>query len=102
MTTRPAVTAAQVHDIVMRLIAAGHWREGDPEVLGIFDAGCDITWLFYLLADLPAQVLISVLTPHTRPAAQRPGDAVACIAATPSLPVAIPSVQRLGSPHPVR
>ena len=52
-----AVTAAQVRDVITRLIAAGHWREGDPQILVIFDAGYDITRLAYLLADLPAQVL---------------------------------------------
>jgi len=52
-----AVTAAQVRDVVTRLIAAGHWREGDPAILVIFDAGYDLTRLACLLADLPAQVL---------------------------------------------
>ena len=27
------VTAAQVRDVVTRLIEAGHWREGDPAIL---------------------------------------------------------------------
>jgi DDE superfamily endonuclease len=52
-----AVTAAQVRDVITRLIAAGHWREGDPAILVIFDAGYDVTRLAYLLADLPAQLL---------------------------------------------
>jgi hypothetical protein len=52
-----AVTAAQVRDIITRLAAAGHWRDGDPPVLVIFDAGYDLTRLSFLLADLPAQVL---------------------------------------------
>jgi DDE superfamily endonuclease len=52
-----AVTAAQVRDVIGRLIAAGHWRDGDAPVLVIFDAGYDLTRLAYLLADLPAQVL---------------------------------------------
>jgi hypothetical protein len=33
------VTAAQVRDVITRLIAAGHWRQGDPAILVIFDAG---------------------------------------------------------------
>jgi hypothetical protein len=37
-----AVTAAQVRDVVTRLIAAGHWRAGDPAILVIFDAGYDV------------------------------------------------------------
>jgi hypothetical protein len=52
-----AVTAAQVRDVITRLIDAGHWRAGDPAILVIFDAGYDATRLAYLLADLPAQVL---------------------------------------------
>src|SRR2546429_186581 len=52
-----AVTAAQVRDVIARLTAAGHWREGDPAILVIFDAGYDIPRLSFLLADLPAEVL---------------------------------------------
>jgi DDE superfamily endonuclease len=52
-----AVTAAQVRDVIARLITAGHWREGDPAILVIFDAGYDIPRLSFLLADLPAEVL---------------------------------------------
>jgi hypothetical protein len=36
---------------------AGHWCEGDPEILVIFDAGYDLTRLACLLAGLPARVL---------------------------------------------
>ena len=46
------VTAAQVRDVVARLIAAGHWREGDPAILVIFDAGYDVTRLAYLPVEL--------------------------------------------------
>src|SRR5438477_5854181 len=52
-----AVTAAQVRDVITRLIAAGHWRDGDAPVLVIFDAGYDLTRLACLLADLPVEVL---------------------------------------------
>jgi hypothetical protein len=52
-----AVTAAQVRDVVTRLAGAGHWREGDPAILVIFDAGYDVTRLAFLLADLPVQLL---------------------------------------------
>ena len=51
------VTAGQVRDVVARLIAAGHWREGDPAILVIFDAGYDVTRLAWLLADLPVELL---------------------------------------------
>jgi hypothetical protein len=51
------VTAAQVRDVVARLIEAGHWRQGDPRILVVFDAGYDVTRLAYLLADLPVDLL---------------------------------------------
>ena len=51
------VTAAQVREVITRLIEAGHWREGDPAILVVFDAGYDVTRLAYLLADLPAELL---------------------------------------------
>jgi DDE superfamily endonuclease len=46
-----AVTAAQIRSVLTRLIAAGHWREGDPAILVVFDAGYDMTRLAYLLGD---------------------------------------------------
>jgi len=52
-----AVTATQVREVVSRLIAAGHWRDGDPPVLVIFDAGYDPMRLDYQLADLPVEIL---------------------------------------------
>jgi hypothetical protein len=51
------VTAAQIRDVITRLIEAGQWREGDPAVLVIFDAGYDVPRLAFLLADLPVEVL---------------------------------------------
>jgi hypothetical protein len=51
------VTAAQVRDVVGRLIAAGQHRPGDPDILIVFDAGYDVTRLAYLLADLPVELL---------------------------------------------
>jgi DDE superfamily endonuclease len=51
------VTAAQLRDVVARLIAAGHWRRGDPAILVVFDDGYDVTRLAWLLADLPVQLL---------------------------------------------
>ena len=52
-----AVTAAQVREVVARLIAAGHWRAGDPAILVVFDAGYDVTRLSFLLADVPVELL---------------------------------------------
>ena len=50
------VTAAQVRDAVARLMAAGHWKPGDPDIIIVLDAGYDLTRLAWLLADLPADV----------------------------------------------
>ena len=51
------MTAAQVREVVERIIAAGHWRDGDPDILVVFDAGYDLTRLAWLLAGLPVEVL---------------------------------------------
>src|SRR5437764_1541163 len=50
------VTAAQVREVVTRLIEAGHWRAGDPDMLIVFDAGYDVTRLAWQLKDLPVEV----------------------------------------------
>ncbi len=52
-----AVTAEQLRGVVGRLVAAGHWRDGDPPVLIVTDAGYDVTRLAYVLADLPVELL---------------------------------------------
>jgi len=52
-----AVTAAQVREVIARLVTAGHWRDGDPDILVVFDAGYDVTRLAWLLADLPVELL---------------------------------------------
>nr|WP_198045650.1 NF041680 family putative transposase [Kitasatospora mediocidica] len=52
-----AVTATQLRDVVVRLIAAEQWRAGDPEVLVVMDAGYDAPRIAHLLADLPVQIL---------------------------------------------
>jgi hypothetical protein len=51
------VTAAQLRDVVNRLIKAGHWRQGDPHILIVADAGYDVTRLAFVLADLPVHLL---------------------------------------------
>lgn len=51
------VTATQVRQVVQRLITAGQWRDGDPHMLIVFDAGYDLARLAYLLADLPVEVV---------------------------------------------
>lgn len=52
------VSAGQVREVVGRLIAAGHWRPGDPDILLVADAGYDGPRLAHVLADLPITVLV--------------------------------------------
>jgi DDE superfamily endonuclease len=52
-----AVTADQLRAVVGRLIAAGHWHPGDPDILIVCDAGYDVTRLAFVLADLPVELL---------------------------------------------
>nr|WP_313905331.1 transposase [Rhodococcus sp. WB9] len=51
------VTTAQVREVVGRLQAAGHWSDGDPDIVLVFDAGYELARMAFLLADLPVQVL---------------------------------------------
>ena len=48
-----AVTAAQLRDVAGRLAEAGHWAEGDPDIVVVADAGYNLTRLAWLLRDLP-------------------------------------------------
>jgi DDE superfamily endonuclease len=52
-----AVTATQVRSVVERLREAGQHRDGDPDILVVFDAGYEVCRLAFLLADLPIEVL---------------------------------------------
>jgi hypothetical protein len=72
------VTAAQVRDVVARLIAAGHWREGDLRILVVFGAGYDVTRLAWLLADLPVDLLGRLRSDRVMqlPAPPRPPGAI--------------------------
>ncbi|MDQ0932756.1 hypothetical protein QFZ49_002686 [Streptomyces turgidiscabies] len=51
------VTSRQLRDLLQRLIAAGQWQTGDPDILIVADAGYDAPRLGFLLKDLPVQVL---------------------------------------------
>jgi len=51
------VTAGQLRAVITRLITAGHWHEGDPDVLIVMDAGYDVARLAFVLTDLPVEVL---------------------------------------------
>ena len=55
-----AVTAGQVREVTARLIAAGHWAEGDPAILVALDAGYNVTRLAWLLAGLPVVLVARV------------------------------------------
>jgi hypothetical protein len=52
-----ALTAAQLRDTVERLIHAGQWTHGDPEILIVMDSGYDVAYLSHTLADLPVVLL---------------------------------------------
>jgi hypothetical protein len=52
------VAATQLRTVVTGLIAAGHWRSGDPEIWIIGDSGYDGPRLTFLLADLPVRMLV--------------------------------------------
>ena len=70
------VTAAQVRDVIARLIAAGHWSQGDPDVIVVLDSGYDLTRLAWLLDGLPADVtgrLRSDRVCTSRPRRRAPG-----------------------------
>ncbi|MEU7004763.1 transposase [Nonomuraea sp. NPDC046570] len=57
---KPASTASTLPScggVVERLIAAGQWRSGDPDMLIVTDAGYDVTRLAYVLRDLPVELL---------------------------------------------
>jgi hypothetical protein len=52
-----AVTADQLREVVERVITAGHWREGDSDILIVMDSGYDVTRLAHVLADLPVELV---------------------------------------------
>lgn len=52
-----AVTAAQLRQVIERLLDAGQWKPGDPDIVIVTDAGYDVTRLAFLLADLPVELL---------------------------------------------
>jgi DDE superfamily endonuclease len=71
-----SVTARQIRDVVDRLITAGHWQPGDPEIVLVADAGYDGPRLAHVLADLPVVVLVRMRSDRVlrRPAPPlRPG-----------------------------
>jgi len=72
------VTAAQLREVVQRLIAAGHWSPGDPLIDIAVDAGYNPGRLGHLLADLPVTVVGRVRSDrvwYRAAAGRRPGAA---------------------------
>ena len=67
------VTTDQLRRIVDELIAAGHWRPGDLDILIVADAGYDGPRLAHTLADLPVAVLVRMRSDRVlrRPARAR-------------------------------
>lgn len=52
-----AVTTDQIREVVERLVAAGQWKPGDPDVLVVLDAGYDAPRIAHLLTGLPVEIL---------------------------------------------
>jgi hypothetical protein len=76
-----AVTAAQLRDVVQRLIAAGHPTPGDAPIEIVMDSGYDVTRLAFVLVDLPVvltgrlrsdRVMLRQLPPREPAATGRP------------------------------
>ncbi len=51
------MTAARLREVVTRIIEAGHWHDGDPDILVVLDSGYDLTRLAWLLKDLPVEIM---------------------------------------------
>ncbi|WP_433614612.1 NF041680 family putative transposase [Dactylosporangium sp. CA-139114] len=69
-----SVTAAQLRHLLDRLMAAGQWRQGDPDVLIVADAGYDGPRLAWLLRDLPVQILTRLRSDRVLRRAAPPRD----------------------------
>jgi hypothetical protein len=52
------VTAAQLREVVQRLISAGQWQPGEADIWIIADAGYDGPRLALLLQDLPVKIVV--------------------------------------------
>lgn len=46
-----------MRELVARLIITGQWKDGDPDILVVVDAGYDLPRLAFLLKNQPVQVL---------------------------------------------
>lgn len=72
-----AAAAAQLREVVTRLIAAGQHRAGDPDILIAMDSGYNVTRLAWLLAGLPVLLTARVRSDRVfyAPAPPRPAGA---------------------------
>ncbi|MFF0738896.1 transposase [Streptomyces sp. NPDC004111] len=52
-----AVTTVQSREVVERLVAAGQWKPGDPEMPVVLDAGYDASRIAHVLPGLPVDIL---------------------------------------------
>ncbi|MFE1522095.1 NF041680 family putative transposase [[Kitasatospora] papulosa] len=52
-----AITADQLRGVVERLIGAGQWQAGDPDIVIVSAAGYDVTRLAWVLCDLPVELV---------------------------------------------
>jgi DDE superfamily endonuclease len=52
-----AVTATQLRAVTERLISAGQWAPGDPDITIVMDAGYDVTRLAWIRRDLPVELV---------------------------------------------
>jgi len=68
------VTAAQLREVTGRLIAAGHWKDGDPDVVIVLDSGYCASRLAFLLEGLPVLLVVRVRSDRVscRPPGSRP------------------------------
>ncbi|MFB9930973.1 NF041680 family putative transposase [Amycolatopsis halotolerans] len=70
------LAAAQLRTVVDTLAAAGHWREGDPDIWIVGDSGYDGPRLAFLLDDLPVRLLVRLRSDRVLafpPPPRRPG-----------------------------
>jgi hypothetical protein len=78
-----------MRELVERLMTAGQWMDGDPEILIVVDAGYDVPRLAFLLKDLPAQVLGRMRSDASCDARSHLASPVSGPTAPPRHPVAV-------------
>ncbi|MFF8193590.1 transposase, partial [Streptomyces bobili] len=54
---RARSTATQLRAVAERLVSAGQWAPGDPDITIVMDAGYDVTRLAWVLRDLPVELV---------------------------------------------